>query len=248
MNIYLREIISLSLSNKYTQWYCNIIEKAIPRTKMLDYYENHHILPKSFKMGGEYDTDNLVKLTAKEHFICHRLLPKMLVDKKLRLKMICAVLYMSYGNRQTPTHIPPAFVVEEIRKSLSRLKRGTTGKKWSTAQREKLKNRVPHNRGIPMSEDAKANLREKRRHQVIGPRKSGTKDKISNNLKGKTMGLTMWNNGQISVKSALCPGPNWFPGHIRKTVATKLWWTDGKKEIREEKSPGINWRQGRLVK
>ena len=38
------------------------------------YFENHHIIPRSF--GGSDDKDNLVLLTAKEHFICHFLLAK----------------------------------------------------------------------------------------------------------------------------------------------------------------------------
>ena len=38
------------------------------------YTENHHIIPKS--LGGSNDPDNLVKLTAREHFIAHRLLAK----------------------------------------------------------------------------------------------------------------------------------------------------------------------------
>ena len=36
------------------------------------YYENHHILPKC--LGGTNDSENLVLLTAKEHYICHKLL------------------------------------------------------------------------------------------------------------------------------------------------------------------------------
>ena len=36
------------------------------------YYENHHILPKC--MGGLDTEDNLVLLTAKEHYVCHKLL------------------------------------------------------------------------------------------------------------------------------------------------------------------------------
>lgn len=39
------------------------------------YYEIHHIVPKS--LGGKDTKDNLVKLTAKEHYICHLLLTKM---------------------------------------------------------------------------------------------------------------------------------------------------------------------------
>ena len=36
------------------------------------YYENHHILPKC--LDGSNDKENLVLLTAREHYLCHKLL------------------------------------------------------------------------------------------------------------------------------------------------------------------------------
>lgn len=36
------------------------------------YYENHHIIPRC--LGGSNDKENLVLLTAREHFVCHKLL------------------------------------------------------------------------------------------------------------------------------------------------------------------------------
>jgi hypothetical protein len=44
------------------------------------YYENHHIVPKC--LGGSNEKDNLVLLTAKEHFICHKLLVKIYPNNK----------------------------------------------------------------------------------------------------------------------------------------------------------------------
>lgn len=65
------------LQNKYTIWYNNIINNALSRTLSKDNYtEKHHIIPKC--LGGIDSKSNLVKLTAKEHFICHLLLTKML--------------------------------------------------------------------------------------------------------------------------------------------------------------------------
>ena len=37
-----------------------------------EYFENHHIIPKC--LAGTNDSENLVLLTAREHFICHKLL------------------------------------------------------------------------------------------------------------------------------------------------------------------------------
>jgi hypothetical protein len=58
----------------HKQIYQNIIDKAKSqnRNKKESYFEKHHIIPKS--VGGNNSKDNLVLLTAKEHFVCHRLL------------------------------------------------------------------------------------------------------------------------------------------------------------------------------
>lgn len=55
----------------YSDIYNKIIDIARCRT-LNCYIEKHHIIPKC--MGGTNSKDNLVSLTAKEHFICHKLL------------------------------------------------------------------------------------------------------------------------------------------------------------------------------
>jgi hypothetical protein len=57
----------------YRQHYDNLIARAAGR-KLEGYVENHHILPRC--MGGSNTPDNLVKLTAREHFVAHQLLCK----------------------------------------------------------------------------------------------------------------------------------------------------------------------------
>lgn len=69
---------TIFLKNKYTSLYFRIIENS--KNRSFDCYtENHHILPKS--LGGSDDKFNLTKLTAREHFLCHYLLCKMLKPK-----------------------------------------------------------------------------------------------------------------------------------------------------------------------
>lgn len=62
----------------YQRIYDEIIERAKSRglnKKLLEgYFEKHHIIPKC--LGGSNDKDNLVLLTAREHYICHYLLWK----------------------------------------------------------------------------------------------------------------------------------------------------------------------------
>ena len=70
----------------YQRIYNQIIERA--KTRQLDCYkEKHHIIPKC--MGGSNDESNLVELTAREHFLCHRLLCIMYPeDRKLKYALV----------------------------------------------------------------------------------------------------------------------------------------------------------------
>lgn len=55
----------------YQKIYNQIIERG--KTRILEEYkERHHIIPRC--MGGTDEDDNIVELTAKEHFIVHKLL------------------------------------------------------------------------------------------------------------------------------------------------------------------------------
>lgn len=81
--------------NKYTKIYTMIANRA--KTRILDVYkEKHHIYPQS--LGGSNKKENLVWLTAREHFICHWLLVKM-TEGEDRSKMIYALQGMKASNK-----------------------------------------------------------------------------------------------------------------------------------------------------
>ena len=59
----------------YEKIYNQIIEKAKLENRIKNdniYYERHHIIPKC--LGGTNKKENLVLLTGKEHYMCHKLL------------------------------------------------------------------------------------------------------------------------------------------------------------------------------
>lgn len=100
---YIDLIEQISLKNKYTKWYIRICSNSLGQNKQNQkkkhgYVEGHHILPKSFNLGGEKDKRNIVYLTAREHFVCHLLLTKMINDTGMRNKMICALHMLMYSN------------------------------------------------------------------------------------------------------------------------------------------------------
>lgn len=90
------------INNRYTSIYNSIISNAkheLRAKRGQEYYESHHIIPKS--LGGTNNSENLVLLTAREHFICHRLLTRMTTGKDLS-RMMCAFSFMVFG--QSPDH------------------------------------------------------------------------------------------------------------------------------------------------
>jgi len=79
----------------YQRVYDQIIDRAKER-KLQGYKEKHHIIPKC--MGGSNEKQNLIELTAREHFICHWLLCRIYPDNK---KLGHAFWFMSKQNAPT---------------------------------------------------------------------------------------------------------------------------------------------------
>lgn len=80
-------------STKYHRWYNAIISKRL-NFKPNGYSETHHITPRC--LGGLDNKDNLVELTAREHYICHLLLVKMFeANKTYVIKLLKAFVMMS---------------------------------------------------------------------------------------------------------------------------------------------------------
>ena len=94
------------LENKYSRCYFSIISQAQQdvNSRFEGRYEKHHIIPKS--MGGSDLPGNLVKLTPREHFVCHLLLTKMTAGKDL-YRMTAALNLMV---RNTNKRLDRAFV------------------------------------------------------------------------------------------------------------------------------------------
>jgi hypothetical protein len=69
------------IDNKYKKWYDKLMSKRQLNilNKKSNYCESHHIIPKS--LGGSNTKNNLVLLSAREHFIAHLLLTKFTVGQ-----------------------------------------------------------------------------------------------------------------------------------------------------------------------
>jgi hypothetical protein len=111
------------LTNKYTRWYYNIITNA--QSRSIDgYTEKHHIIPQS--LGGSNQLDNLVRLTAREHFICHLLLTKMVVGhNKSKMSQAAWMMASAIGKGQDRYNVNNR-TYEKLRLNMSAIKKNMT--------------------------------------------------------------------------------------------------------------------------
>lgn len=117
----------------------SIITNAQRRDKPNIYTENHHIIHKS--LGGPNDKTNIVVLTAKEHFICHLLLTKM-VDGDYKKKMVYAAYLLSHiSNKNQSRYVPSGRMYQILKEKIASANRQSvgpnTGKRMSAEQKQK---------------------------------------------------------------------------------------------------------------
>ena len=108
--------MSIYIPNSYTNTYFSIVNRSLSenRSRRDDrQYEQHHIIPKS--CGGSNEHSNLVLLTPKEHYICHRLLPKMVKSKLHYEKMVYALWAMVNGNGRAERYSPSGKIYQQIK-------------------------------------------------------------------------------------------------------------------------------------
>lgn len=172
----------LFTENKYTKWYFSIIKnrKENPFPNNI-YTERHHIIPKSF--GGSNKQENLIRLSAREHFLVHWLLTKMCISKDHSIKMKHALLRLMNASETLETYKWSKWQYEVAKnKKAAALKEARKngkdprlGKKHSPESKEKMRN-------------AKLGIKRKPEHceyLKTRPVTDETRKKLSNSLKGR---------------------------------------------------------------
>jgi len=143
------------INNKYTNWYNSLINKAQNRI-VLGYAEKHHIIPSA--LGGTNEKDNIVKLTPREHFICHLLLTKMTTGNA-RYKMNFALHMLSNAkNIGEGRYIPNGRMYDLTR----RLYKEALDNYWTDEKRKEHADKIrPTVIGRKLKETSKEKLRNK---------------------------------------------------------------------------------------
>lgn len=115
----------------YQSIYDNICIRGQSRI-LSGYKEVHHVIPRC--MGGSDDIDNLTSLSAKEHFIVHRILCKLYPDDD---KLKSALFFMTNMNHG---HITSSRIFEELRVAHGRkMRKLHTGKTQTPEHKAKRK-------------------------------------------------------------------------------------------------------------
>lgn len=206
------------IDNKYTRWYYTIVNRAKSRIPT-GYTEKHHIIPKS--CGGDNSKNNIVNLTAKEHFICHLLLTKA-VSSEFRFKLV----YAFHGLKaKQPKQIRyksnleiTGKLYQTLREELSLIKKSK--EPWNKG---KTGVQTAWNKGISQSEATKQKIRDARSNQDMSYRKGVSlsaeqKSKISETLKGNVP----WNKGRAGTGFGdPKTNPMNNPDAIRKMLETR---------------------------
>lgn len=122
--------------NKYFHIYKRLIQKRLMNPVDENIYsELHHILPKS--LGGTNETCNLIKLTAKEHYIAHLLLTKFIFGKD-RYKVLNAFFCMNMKSKNTINRYSSSRLYQFLKEELSDEKSKFHKKLWEDEEYKNL--------------------------------------------------------------------------------------------------------------
>lgn len=205
------------IENKFKKWYDEIIVRA--KTRRLEGYgETHHIIPSA--LGGSNVASNKVKLTAREHFICHRLLVLFTKDE-WKDKMIHAQVMMLVENPRQTRYTPASRVYERLREQHSEM------------MKRKMKGENNPFYGKKHTEETKAYLSKKRKERVeqgviegmMGKTHSEkTKQKVSKGVENYFKELTpeerseRYRTPKDKLKACEKCGKTFFPSNFQKHI------------------------------
>ena len=205
----------------YQKVYDDLIEKRLAkplkkvrinsREKLFDgvYTETHHIQPLS--LGGADSEENLVELSAREHFIAHKLLFRIYRGTNNESHMAYAFWQMCYCGKDKAYKINKtsrAFALEKeqaiqaISKSLKgrvRINNGKNNKMVWPSELQKFLGNGWKIGGLPLSDEVKKTLSSKLKGRVHGPLSPETKQKISKKCTG--LKLTEEQRLAISIRN-----------------------------------------------
>ena len=184
----------------YQKIYNNLILRAQKENRIKYkeiYYEEHHIIPRC--LNGTHEEDNKVLLTAKEHFLCHKILCEIYDNPKLKYAY-WAMCNQTFGDVERNYRIS-AKTYQEARENFiiafSKFAKSRIGEKNSFF-------------GKKHSEKTKKNWSIKRKNHFMGEENAffgkkhsdKTKEQIRNSRKDRN--ILPWNINKKLEKTYIC--------------------------------------------
>lgn len=208
----------------YRHIYCKIISYAKSQEKLGlrkrgngNYYEAHHILPKSLFPLWKNRKSNIVLLTAREHFFCHQLLTKIYPCNQMQMALVAFCIRPNVDYKITSREYEK---LKKLNRELSRNRMLNVKK-----NPESVKKSAEKRRGVKRSEEAKKLMSDRQKELW----KSGFyNNKIRKSGHWYTDGITnMYINEGEQIPE------NYYRGRTTKWTSKKpsnkhFWVTDGK--------------------
>lgn len=176
------------IENKYYTWYMAIINRAKCRIDVIGYSEKHHIVPQS--LGGSNKKENLVNLSAREHFICHWLLTKCVSVNVEKTKYALWLMMNAKNKHQGQRYKLNSHIYQKLKEQLAR----TFSKQQAgRSLLEETKRKISETRKRKIAEGSLKVNENKEKYKALAENKKGkrlsqeTKQKISNGNKGKVI-------------------------------------------------------------
>lgn len=143
------------IDNKYTRLYLKIIQKRFDMP-LIEKGHNHHIIPKCIDKTLIKEKFNLINLSFKEHYICHRLLSKMCKNSIHKGKMNMAMQRLLTSSNLENVRISP--------KLFSKISQDVILFKKELAKNPTYRERISKSQSIAQS---KIETKNKKRNSLI---------------------------------------------------------------------------------
>lgn len=198
------------VTNSSLRRYYNIIDSARSREN-LGYVEKHHVIPKC--MGGNNDPDNIIALTAREHFICHRLLTKCTTGD-IRSKLVYAQWQLGRSLKLKGVKITSRMYEQlklELSESMQGRKRPEFSQEWKDNMSKSRKGKPSNRKGMKQPKEAVEAMRQK----LTGRKKDVDKEWSEERRQALSEHFRNINKG-VPKKKATCP-------HCGKHVAVNVY-------------------------
>jgi|LakMenEpi03Aug12_release.lakeMendotaPanAssembly.Ray.scaffolds.fasta_scaffold370618_2 hypothetical protein len=181
----------------------------------VEVFETHHIVPRC--LGGTDSSENLTKLTPREHFIAHLPLTKIYKNNH---KIMFAFNMMLLENENHKRHIPSSKYYEISRKNISQCMRENNPMK-NEKNIEKMRNSRKRKfvEGLIKPNVPTINERKRISERMKGQNNPCKRYPETHNFK---KGTFWWTDGILNIRSCASPGENFKRGITKKNMIKNI--------------------------